>query len=181
VAATRQVVVFTHDDRLSEAVRRLQIPARKLEVTRRVNSTVEIRNALDPTERAMDDARALVRTKEMPDEVVRRVVPGFCRLTIEARCVNVIRRRRLSRGEGHRQVEDLLARTDRLASRLSLAVFDTPDRSHNDIRLRLGQWGRGPTEAFFRCNRGAHEPERGDLDELLRDVKTLVGNLGSLP
>lgn len=37
-AATRQVVVFTHDDRLPEAVRRLKLPATVLQVTRRSRS-----------------------------------------------------------------------------------------------------------------------------------------------
>jgi hypothetical protein len=93
VSQDRQVIVFTHDDRLPDALRRLQIQARILEVTRRINSTVEFRNALDPTERALDDARALARTTELPDQVARRVVPGFCRLAIEARCADIVRRR----------------------------------------------------------------------------------------
>lgn len=36
-ARTRQVIVFTHDDRLPEAVRRLGIPATVLSVTRRAH------------------------------------------------------------------------------------------------------------------------------------------------
>ncbi len=35
VAKARQVIVFTHDDRLPEAARRLRLDARVLEVTRR--------------------------------------------------------------------------------------------------------------------------------------------------
>ena len=47
-AKTRQVVVFTHDDRLPEAVRRLGLPARILKVTRRADSVVEIGESRDP-------------------------------------------------------------------------------------------------------------------------------------
>lgn len=47
-AKERQVILFTHDTRLFEAVRRLQIEATVLEVTRRANSVIEIRKALDP-------------------------------------------------------------------------------------------------------------------------------------
>ncbi|MDQ4145717.1 MAG: AAA family ATPase, partial [Actinomycetota bacterium] len=47
-AIDRQVVVFTHDDRLAESVRRLGVPARVLEVTRAPGSAVEVLPRLDP-------------------------------------------------------------------------------------------------------------------------------------
>jgi len=47
-ARDRHVVVFTHDDRLPEAVRRLDIQATVVEVTRRENSLVQLRLARDP-------------------------------------------------------------------------------------------------------------------------------------
>jgi recombinational DNA repair ATPase RecF len=43
VAKKRQVVIFTHDDRLPEALRRLKIEAHIIEVVRRENSVVELR------------------------------------------------------------------------------------------------------------------------------------------
>ena len=60
-AKTRQVVVFTHDDRLPEAVRRLGLPARMLKVTRRADSVVEVLEARDPVSGYLDDARALAQ------------------------------------------------------------------------------------------------------------------------
>jgi DNA repair exonuclease SbcCD ATPase subunit len=47
-ARDRQVVVFTHDDRLREAVRRLAIDATVIEVARREGSVVETRRVQDP-------------------------------------------------------------------------------------------------------------------------------------
>jgi len=58
-AADRQVIVFTHDNRLAQAVRQLSIPAAILEVTRRPGSAVEVRTCLDPAEQALRDAGAL--------------------------------------------------------------------------------------------------------------------------
>ena len=58
-ASGRQVIVFTHDNRLAQAVRQLSIPAAILEVTRRPGSAVQIRTCLDPAEQALQDARAL--------------------------------------------------------------------------------------------------------------------------
>ena len=48
IAQMHQVIVFTHDDRLPEAVRRLDINASMLSVTRRPKSVVEVRRSLDP-------------------------------------------------------------------------------------------------------------------------------------
>ena len=67
-AKTRQVVVFTHDDRLPEAVRRLALPARILKVTRRADSVVEIGESRDPVSGYLDDARALLKSDELPAE-----------------------------------------------------------------------------------------------------------------
>ncbi len=105
----RQVVVFTHDDRLPEAIRRLDIAATVIEVTRREGSVVEPRRSKDPVSRYIEDAMALAYTDDLPPEVARRVVPGLCREALEAACMEAIRRRRIGRGEPHAEVEALLA------------------------------------------------------------------------
>ena len=79
VSRNRQVVVFTHDDRLPEAVRRLAIPGRILEVTRRVGSLVDIRPALLPVERQLQDAQDLCADQSLPAGVAAMVIPGLCR------------------------------------------------------------------------------------------------------
>ena len=102
LAMTRQVVVFTHDDRLPTAVRRLQIPATILSVTRRPKSRVELKTSLDPVQAAIEDARAVELSDGLPDEVSRRVVPSLCRQAIEAACLESGRRRPSRHGSGPR-------------------------------------------------------------------------------
>ena len=46
-ARTRQIVVFTHDDRLPEAIRRLRLDATMLHVDRRAHSTVDVQVSRD--------------------------------------------------------------------------------------------------------------------------------------
>ena len=57
ISSVRQVLVFTHDDRLPEAVRRLAITATILEADRLPGSVVMVRPALNPVERQLKDAR----------------------------------------------------------------------------------------------------------------------------
>jgi hypothetical protein len=83
VAASHQVIVFTHDTRLYDAVLRVGIQAEVIEVTRQARSVVEMRRAYDPVERIRMDARALALTTDLPVQVGRRVVPSFCRRALE--------------------------------------------------------------------------------------------------
>ena len=57
-AKTRQVIVFTHDDRLPEAVAGSAFLPRVISVTRRERSVVEVRETMDPVLAYLDDARA---------------------------------------------------------------------------------------------------------------------------
>jgi hypothetical protein len=180
-AATRQVVVFTHDERLPEAVRRLGIDATVLEVTRRPGSLVDVRTALDPVERYLDDARALVRSDEVPAEVAERVVPGFCRHAIEAACVEVVRRRRLQRGDRHADVEAVLARASTLYRHLALALFDDDAKGSQVLAKVNARWGKRSGDVVLACNKGVHEVLGIDLGDLVRDTAVLARRLAESP
>jgi hypothetical protein len=128
-ANTRQVVVFTHDDRLPEAVRRLDVRATVIEVTRREASVVDLREAQDPVARYLDDAMALATTDNLPREAARRVVPGLCRDAVEAACMESVRRRRLGKGQRHADVEAALLDAQKLTTFAALALFDDAERA----------------------------------------------------
>jgi ABC-type Mn2+/Zn2+ transport system ATPase subunit len=92
VGKDRQVIVFTHDERLPDACRRLGIKARVLEVTRGPRSEVSVRGKTNPVDDYLDDARAILKTDGYPIEALRKVVPGLCRNAVEAACVAIRRR-----------------------------------------------------------------------------------------
>ena len=179
VATTRQVVVFTHDDRLPEAVRRMNIDARVIEVTRREQSEVDLRSSGDPVTRNLDDARALARTTELPELVAQQVVPNFCRLAIEAAAVEVVRRRRIGKGIPHAAVEDTLANAPKTTSKLALAIFDDVNRG-GDIARRVAQWGELEADALGISTRGSHSGFRGDLESLVRGTDRLCRHIREL-
>jgi hypothetical protein len=172
-AKTRQVVVFTHDDRLPEAVRRLGLPARVLKVTRRADSVVEVLEARDPVSGYLDDARALAKTTEMPASVRARVVPGHCRMALEAACMTAVRQRRFRAGARHAEVEDLLSAHPKLYPLMALAMFDEAERT-GDVLPRLHKMNPLAADAFKGCNLGAHEAFDGDVEGLVRDTEKLA-------
>ena len=172
VAKARQVIVFTHDDRLPESVRRLGIDARIIEVTRHEDSVVELRPSLDPVARNLDDAWALVRTRDLPEVVAHQVVPSFCRAAIEAACIEVVRGRRIERGDSHAAVEEELTRAHKLYSKLALAIFDDASRG-GEVSGRVQGWGDAASDALAISNRGTHAGYRGSLDDLCRGTDIL--------
>lgn len=174
MASDRQIVVFTHDGRLPEALRRLDLPHTLLEVTRAPGSIVSVRTGLDPVRQAFRDAWAVAMDGGLPADVARRVVPGLCRTGIEAACMERVRRVRIGRGESHGDVEDLLLATKKLAEHLSLALFDDPGRGGEVGKELERRWGRPSATVFRRVNRGAHEEEEGSLTDLVNEARSLA-------
>jgi hypothetical protein len=171
-SADRQVVVFTHDDRLPEAVRRLDIAAEILEVTRRDASVVDLRRSLDPVGRYLEDALAVAGTAGLPSSTAAQVVPGLCRLALEAVSMEITRKRRLLRGEPHAEVEKILseASLDRL---LALVLFDDAARTA-DVEGTLGREAGAPLADVYRRCAEAGDVAPKDAVELVRQASQLA-------
>lgn len=172
-AQDRQVIVFTHDDRLPAAIRHLGIDARILQVHRRPGSIVEITSAKDPARRALEDARAVARDENAPPEVVARVVPGQCRLAVEAACVDAARRRLLAGGLAHADVEARLTAARTLTQKAALALFGDLDRG-SEVLGRLDRIHRSHADTFRLLNKGAHGPVPVPPLDVVRDAERLV-------
>ena len=107
VAKDRQVVVLTHDDRLPEAVRRLDMDATIIEVTRRELSMVELRTALDPVRRYIEDARAVALSNNLPPET-HHVVAGLRPRLASPAPVSLLVSHRKANPTGDRHPEELI-------------------------------------------------------------------------
>jgi hypothetical protein len=173
-STNRQVLVFTHDDRLPEAVRRLDIAAEIVEVTRRDASVVELRRALDPVGRYLEDAFAVASTADLPSSAAARVVPGLCGLALEAGCMEVVRRRRLTRGEPHAQVERALSEAGDLRRLAALAVFDDVERAGDVLPHLDHEVGPEAASTLRQCHEGAGEVQAEAAVDLVRRASKLA-------
>jgi recombinational DNA repair ATPase RecF len=177
VAAERQVIVFTHDNRLAAAVQDLSITATVLEVTRRPRSVVQIRTCLDPIEQALKDAGALNADPELPPETARRVIPGLCRSAVEAAFTRAVWRRQLRAGRPRDEIEAALADARRrLSSLAALALFDDASQGFR-VLSRLNASGQVFGDTFQALNRGAHQAHLGDLGLLVSDSRRLAAKV----
>lgn len=132
---TRQVVVFSHDDRLPTAIRNSSLPAQILEVRRGAGSVVEVEQADTPAERYAKDAVALVKDRALALEVKGRALPGLYRLAIEAAARQRWFTVRAMAGFAPEESEQIWDSQKRTQPRVALAVHGVADAS-------IGGWRR---------------------------------------
>ncbi|MGW5440235.1 AAA family ATPase [Nocardia asteroides] len=174
VACTRQVIVFTHDLRLPEAVRRLQIPATVLDVQRRERSVVEVRVSIDPVRRYIDDARALSLTRNLPREEANEMIALCCRLAIESAATTKVRRILGEHGFRQADITEQLEKAERTVQKLALAVFYDRTRESDvltHLDKELAPWASGVIKT---CNSGAHGSTRADLGDLVNRAERIA-------
>ena len=129
VSRTRQVIVFTHDDRLTEAVRGWTSPRTSSKSPAGQDPWWKSGARSTRSNGQLKDARALCADKVLPDDVAARVVPGLCRIAVEAAFTEAIRRKQLRAGRRHADVEDAIEAADTLTKRAALACSATPPRA----------------------------------------------------
>ncbi|MFE3451600.1 AAA family ATPase [Nonomuraea sp. NPDC059194] len=181
VAQHRQVVVFTHDSRLPEAVRRMRLPATILEIVRKERSELDVVASDDPIDRALKDARAIAAHPRLPAEVGQAVLPGLCRIALDAAFAEVARRRLLTEGLGHDEVEKRIAEARPTGQIAALALGVTAQREVTGwLNQHIGAWAG---DVFIACNKGSHDPEqfhvrfRGDGKDPIEYVTKLTRRL----
>ncbi|AUS78892.1 recombinase RecF [Actinoalloteichus sp. AHMU CJ021] len=174
IAQDRQVVVFTHDDRLPQAVRTLGVKARVIEVTRGMNSTVKVRPCPSPAFRHVEDARALVKDPALPVEALHLALPGICRLAVESAAKDLHDRHQsrqgMSREERERRWEE--ARLTRERVTLALGGQD-----------ELNDWcGRSPSrnQTLALCNGQVHKGLSLGPEAAVKGLEEFVAALGKL-
>ncbi len=172
VAASRQVVVFTHDDRLPEMARRLDIKATIIEVTRREGSVVEPRIVADPVKRYFDDAMALTHN-DLP-EAAQRAIPGLCRVGLEAACQRAVTRKLVASAASHADIDARLATPTTLTTWLALWLYDDAGRGGDVMEGLRKRASPGAVDAVRWCNRGSHEATGQPVVAMVREAETLA-------
>ncbi len=174
----RQVIVFTHDERLPAAARRLRIEHRLLAVTRRENSQVQCEPVQEPVQRHLSDARAVLLTDALGNETRQRVIPGFCRQALEAACIEAVWRARVATGRDYAATERDVADAQTLNDKLKLVLLDDVNGNHQDMRNALYQrFGTRARDVVDACNRGAHGHWTGGMDTLITGTEWLAKRL----
>ena len=169
VALERQVIVFTHDTRLRNAVRHMQIDAQIIEVARSLNSQVTAQQVDGPVRRNLDDARAILRAEEASEAIKSRVIPAFCRQALEAACVEALWRTRATGDIDREQTEKGIHKAQKLTDKMDLLLLGATVKE---------KFGETADDVVTDCNRGAHGGEISmPLNTLINRTRNLTDKL----
>jgi ketosteroid isomerase-like protein len=179
VASTRQVVVFTHDDRLPAAVRHLGLKARILTVGRLSGSQVIVSGDRDgdPARRYLSDARAIAKDDELDDSVREPVVCNLVRHAVEFSCQEAMRVRGFQAGHPIADTEAALDGAKSLNDLVRLVLLNGTRRTDNypEVVRRLDS---AAPRVFAAANAGVHGRYAGDdLLALIDDAERVVRKL----
>jgi len=176
IAKTRQVIVFSHDDRLASVIRETGVDARMVEVIREAGSRVSVRDNINPALRAVDDVFALLKDDNMPDDVKRRVIPGLFRMALEAAAKQSYYTRQSRAGRPRQESEAEWTTTKKTTGRVALAV-------HSDPTADLTAWRKSKStrdRALWISTAGAHGAAQSVTIDDARDLERTVQELLAL-
>ena len=176
-ATSRQVVVFTHDDRLVDAVERLDLRADVLRVTRLDGSEVDVDRCTDPVTRALDDAYALMKDAAIPHDVACRAVGAVCRTAVEECAVRRYRRRSLDQHVSLDDVDEMLGREQQFWPRVSLGLWNEVDPRASDRLRRQSTAFVHHADLLGALNNAGHDLIRWDPKDLLTETQRALTDL----
>mgnify|MGYP000927473301 CR=1 FL=1 len=174
LAAERQVVVFTHDDRLPEAAARLGLPAEVLQVHRDTGSKVSVTVCSDPVKRALDDAWSLAKDDEAPATIRIRAVAGCCRTAVEQ---SGLRRYRRTSSKTVAELDEELQDSVSYWDAVALGIWGRrmPSSTADSVRRRFGARAMEVLSALN--NAGHDELARWRPTDLVDDTRRWIGEM----
>jgi len=176
----RQVIVFSHDDRLADALRRSAISAQIKEVDRGVDSQVTVTTSLDPVKRYLDDAKDLRTTYGMGSlrfGDAATAISGLYRIAIEQAARTRYLTTRLAAGEKLVDLEAKWKKAYKTSQKIHLALFpDVPI----DKKAVMDKWLSHGTRAnaLGVANEGIHgNGNIGKIDKAKGWVESLIDDI----
>lgn len=169
---TRQVIVFSHDDRLPAAIRARSVPAQLLDVTREQGSLVVVKANDLPADRYVADAEALILDDDIDDLIKRKAAPGLFRMAIEAAAHQRYFGERAKTGAAYHETDAAWEDAKTTQRRVALTVTGTADGD-------VSGWKSYRTHRFSTVKISASGTHRGaTLDRAtIRDLRDTVRDI----
>ncbi|MCX4233796.1 AAA family ATPase [Streptomyces ortus] len=152
----RQVVVFTHDTRLQRAFTSQDLPVTVFEVERAESSKVKVKPVTDPVRQALDDARAIASTSDLPTAARTHVLPSLCRIALENAFLEAAWIRHHRSGAPEHTLQAAVGGADKLMKVTALALFGDAERTGDVYRELRTLCGPRAVDLLKQCQDGAH-------------------------
>ncbi|MFF0257391.1 AAA family ATPase [Streptomyces microflavus] len=155
-ARHRQVVVFTHDTRLEQAITHLGIEATVHRISREEKSHVTVERMRDPLQQALGEARDVSHDPSVPQVVADRAIPMLCRAALEVACVETARRTLRDERGGRLSLAEFEKRVPVQARTREYVAFALLGDSSGDARAAVERLHPGGGALIGELNSGAH-------------------------
>ncbi|QZT57896.1 ATP-binding protein [Mycolicibacterium austroafricanum] len=175
LAETRQVIVFTHDDRLPSAIRSTRAPAHIIEIVRGPNSVVSVIDSTRPADRLLDDAYAIAIDDAVPADVKKKAVPMLCREALEVVAWDVFSARSFAAGQSRVDTEEAWDTATTTRQRVGLAV----DPSNDTAIDRWLSGGSARRATMTVATKGVHAGV-DDYVDVVRSARLATADLAKL-
>ena len=182
-AQTKQVIVFSHDDRLAETAFRMGYEPTVLRVERVVRSgevtpTVSVRRRKDAVTERLSEAHSILKDKKVTITMKTRVVAMLCDSALEVASLRAAERRWDRDGRsgplpGSRGEPSTL-------DRVSVALTGELDEHFTASASSYGPQWIGHVQLMNTLRSSRHEAVGGDPETLLEATKVLVRELDGL-
>ena len=174
LAAERQVIVFTHDDRFLAALRRLGRHHTAYSVTRGRFSDVRVERTTDAVEQYLRDADALAKdTKGLPLDLVSITVSGICRDAIDHAATEAVFARYRREGRTLADAEHAVEKAQPTNRLLALALLGNANKSSR-LDAALNRLLPGAAATVKACVEPVHEPDASTIGGLVAGVRSLI-------
>jgi hypothetical protein len=172
----RQVIVFTHDTRLKRAFTTQELPVTVFEVERGKSSKVHVKPVTDPVRQAIEDARALASSKNLPEAARTHVLPSLCRIALENAFVEAAWVQHHRSGGSDHDLHASVADADKLMKMAALAFFGDVDRTGDVYRELRTRCGPRSVDLLKQCQNGAHATGAriADAHHFVDEIKDLA-------
>ena len=146
------------------------------QVRREKKSKVRIERRTDPVKQALDDARAIIATPDLPEAAHTHVLPSLCRIALEnafleAAWIRHHRRPGGSERELHEAVED----ADKFRKVAALALFGDAKKVDDVDGEVSNRYGAPALYLIRKCQSGAHPS-----GALIADIRRFVDEVEAL-
>ncbi|MFF7565249.1 AAA family ATPase [Streptomyces pseudovenezuelae] len=172
----RQVVVFTHDTRLQRAFTSQDLPVTVFEVERAKSSKVKVKPVTDPVRQALDDARALASTGDLPPAARTHVLPSLCRIALENAFLEAVWIRHHRSGAPEDELQAAVGSADKLMKVAALALFGDAGRTGDVYRELRTLCGPRAVDLLKECQNGSHATgaQITDPHRFVDDIEIMV-------
>ncbi|EMF50892.1 MULTISPECIES: AAA family ATPase [Streptomyces] len=172
----RQVVVFTHDTRLQRAFTSQGLPVTVFEVERAKSSKVKVKPVTDPVRQALDDARALASTSDLPSAARTHVLPSLCRIALENAFLEAAWIRHHRSGAPEDELQAAVGSADKLMKVAALALFGDAGRTGDVYRELRALCGPRAVDLLKECQNGSHATgaQITDPHRFVDDIETMA-------